>query len=86
MTFLKGAVQNPVLVGAVMGWFVAQVLKTLIHLMITREFVWERMIGSGDAKFAFRHCLCIGDGDRHSIWQRQLRFCNSSDHGNHCYA
>ena len=36
MTFLKGAVQNPVLVGAVMGWFVAQVLKTLIHLMITR--------------------------------------------------
>lgn len=38
MTFLKGAVQNPVLVGAVMGWFVAQVLKTLIHLMIRRSF------------------------------------------------
>ena len=58
MTFLKGAVQNPVLVGAVMGWFVAQVLKTLIHLMITREFVWERMIGSGGMPSSHSATVC----------------------------
>ena len=58
MTFLKGAVQNPVLVGAVMGWFVAQVLKTLIHLMITREFVWERRIGSGGMPSSHSATVC----------------------------
>ena len=58
MTFRKGAVQNPVLVGAVMGWFVAQVLKTLIHLMITREFVWERMIGSGGMPSSHSATVC----------------------------
>ena len=41
-----------------MGWFVAQVLKTLIHLMITREFVWERMIGSGGMPSSHSATVC----------------------------
>ena len=58
MVFLKGAIQNPVLVAAVMGWFVAQVLKTLIHLMITREFVLERMVGSGGMPSSHSATVC----------------------------
>lgn len=58
MTFLKGAVGNPVLVAAVMGWFVAQVLKTLIYLLITKELVWERMIGSGGMPSSHSATVC----------------------------
>lgn len=58
MTFLKGVVQNPVLVAGVMGWFVAQVLKTIIHLMITKEFVWERMVGSGGMPSSHSATVC----------------------------
>ena len=58
MTFLKGAVQNPVLVAAIMGWFVAQVIKTGIHLLITKEFVWERMVGSGGMPSSHSATVC----------------------------
>lgn len=58
MTFLKGLIQNPVLVSGVMGWFVAQVLKTIIHLMITKEFVWERMVGSGGMPSSHSATVC----------------------------
>lgn len=58
MTFLRGLIQNPVLVAGVMGWFVAQVLKTIIHLMITKEFVWERMVGSGGMPSSHSATVC----------------------------
>ena len=58
MTFLKGTVQNPVLVAAIMGWFVAQVIKTGIHLLITKEFVWERMVGSGGMPSSHSATVC----------------------------
>lgn len=47
MEFIQGMLQNPVLLAAVMGWFAAQIIKTIIHLIITKEMVWERMVGSG---------------------------------------
>lgn len=58
MAFLRGLIQNPVLVAGVMGWFVAQVLKTIIHLMITKEFVWERMVGSGGMPSSHSATVC----------------------------
>lgn len=58
MTFLRGLIQNPVLIAGVMGWFVAQVLKTVIHLMITKEFVWERMVGSGGMPSSHSATVC----------------------------
>ena len=39
--------QNKILISAVTGWFVAQILKTLIHLYLTKSFVAERLVGSG---------------------------------------
>ncbi|MDE7338999.1 MAG: divergent PAP2 family protein [Lachnospiraceae bacterium] len=58
MTFLSGLVQNPVFVAAVMGWFVAQVLKTIIHFMIHKELVWERMVGSGGMPSSHSATVC----------------------------
>ncbi|MCM1145759.1 MAG: divergent PAP2 family protein [Blautia sp.] len=58
MNFLQGILENPILVAAVMGWFVAQVLKTIIHLMVTKEFVWERMIGSGGMPSSHSATVC----------------------------
>lgn len=58
MNFLKELIQNPVFVAAVMGWFVAQVLKTIIHFMIHKEFVWERMVGSGGMPSSHSATVC----------------------------
>lgn len=38
---------NKMLVAPIFGWFVAQVLKTLVHFIMNKEFNLERMIGSG---------------------------------------
>lgn len=49
---------NPVLVAAVMGWFVAQVLKTIIHLIVTKQFLLERMVGSGGMPSSHAATVC----------------------------
>ena len=58
MAFLGGLVRNPVFVAAVMGWFVAQVLKTIIHFMIHKKLVWERMVGSGGMPSSHSATVC----------------------------
>lgn len=58
MAFLQGLIHNPVLVAGVMGWFVAQVLKTVIHLLITKKLVWERMVGSGGMPSSHSATVC----------------------------
>ena len=47
MTFLADLFHNTIFLSAVTGWLVAQVMKTVIHLILTKEFVAERMVGSG---------------------------------------
>ena len=47
MKFLTELFGNRIFISAALGWFVAQVLKTLIHMFITKQFVMERMVGSG---------------------------------------
>ena len=58
MTFLQALVKNPIFVAAVMGWFVAQVLKMAIHFLVTKELVWERMIGSGGMPSSHSATVC----------------------------
>ncbi len=58
MEFMQGMLHNPVLIAAVMGWFVAQVIKTIIHFIITKEFVWERMVGSGGMPSSHAATVC----------------------------
>lgn len=47
MTFFTELFNNKIFLTAALSWFVAQVLKTIIHLIISKEFVLERMVGSG---------------------------------------
>lgn len=45
--FIVGLSRNAVLMTAVAGWFVAQVLKALLYTLLNREFKFERLFGSG---------------------------------------
>lgn len=50
--------QNRILITAVTGWFVAQVLKTLIHMMMTKTFDPERLVGSGGMPSSHSSTVC----------------------------
>ena len=47
MNEFQSALHNPVLVGPVIGWCIAQVLKVLINLAMTKKWDWERVVGGG---------------------------------------
>ena len=47
MQWLFDLVNNRFLITGVSSWFVAQVLKTIIHAIINKKFVLERMVGDG---------------------------------------
>ena len=47
MQFFQELFANKVFTSAALGWLVAQVLKTLIHTVFTKEFDPERLFGSG---------------------------------------
>ena len=49
---------NRLLMSAVTGWFVAQVLKTLIHAWVTKGFDPERLIGSGGMPSSHASTVC----------------------------
>lgn len=40
-------IHNQILLTAVSAWFVAQVIKFFIHIIVHRRVVWERLIGDG---------------------------------------
>lgn len=47
MEWFKDLFMNPFLLAGVSGWFVAQVVKTIIYAIINKKLVWERMVGDG---------------------------------------
>ncbi|MCM1127413.1 MAG: divergent PAP2 family protein [Lachnospiraceae bacterium] len=47
MNFLIDLLHNQIFISAVLGWLVAQVLKTIIHMIVSKQFVAERMVGGG---------------------------------------
>ena len=47
MTFLSDMVHNEILMAPFWAWVIAQILKTLIHMWVTKSFVPERMVGDG---------------------------------------
>lgn len=58
MNFLYDLSHNIIFVSAVLGWFVAQALKTIIYLFITKQFVLERMVGSGGMPSSHSATVC----------------------------
>ena len=49
---------NQVLVSAVMGWVVAQFLKTLIDFALNKSFNAERLVGSGGMPSSHSATVC----------------------------
>lgn len=47
MDFFQKLLSNSVLLSAVSGWFVAQILKTIIYMILNKKFVAERLVGDG---------------------------------------
>lgn len=58
MSFFQELINNKIFIAAVTGWFVAQVLKTIIHVILTKEFVAERMVGSGGMPSSHSSTVC----------------------------
>lgn len=58
MNFIQEMLHNTVFIAAVMGWFIAQVIKMIIHCLITGNLVWERMVGSGGMPSSHSATVC----------------------------
>ena len=58
LEFLKDMARNEVMVSAIGGWVLAQVVKTIIHLFATKKFVPERLIGSGGMPSCHSASMC----------------------------
>lgn len=49
---------NRIFMSAVIGWFVAQILKVIIYMVINREFSAERFVGSGGMPSSHSATVC----------------------------
>ena len=58
MNFFQEFFSNHIFLTAACGWFVAQILKTLIHLIISKKFVAERLVGSGGMPSSHSATVC----------------------------
>lgn len=47
MNVFQTALHNPVLIAPICGWLAAQMLKVIIHLCMTKQWKWERVVGGG---------------------------------------
>ena len=47
MDWILELIANPFLLTGLSSWFFAQVLKTIIHAVINKKIVWERLVGDG---------------------------------------
>lgn len=58
MSFFTQLFSNTIFLAAATGWLVAQILKTLIHMFFTKEFLAERLIGSGGMPSSHSATVC----------------------------
>ena len=56
--FLTGIWENRMLMAAIFGWLVAQILKTLLVLLLEKELRWERLFGSGGMPSSHSATVC----------------------------
>ncbi len=47
MSFLEALFQNKILLASFWGWLIAQVLKTIIYVIVNKDFNPERLVGDG---------------------------------------
>ena len=47
LQIITGIINNRIIQTGAVAWTISQVLKTIIHLIINKKIVWERLIGDG---------------------------------------
>lgn len=47
MDWLIDMFQNPIVITGLSSWFFAQVIKTIIHIIIYKKLDWRRLFGDG---------------------------------------
>lgn len=58
MEWLVSLSNNKILISSVLAWFLAQILKTLINFLSTKEFNPERLFGSGGMPSSHSSTVC----------------------------
>lgn len=58
MSFFQELISNRILLSAVSGWLIAQILKTLIHTLFSGQFTAERLVGSGGMPSSHSATVC----------------------------
>lgn len=58
MKFWNDIIGNQVLIASVIGWSVAQVLKTIIDWSLNKQFTAERLVGSGGMPSSHSSTVC----------------------------
>ena len=58
MDILNALLGNRILMTSVLGWLIAQVLKTIIHYIVSGEMVAERLTGSGGMPSSHSATVC----------------------------
>lgn len=58
MNFLSELGQNKILIASATGWIIAQVLKTIIHTLFTKNFDAERLVGGGGMPSSHSATVC----------------------------
>ena len=58
MNFFSELAQNKILISAASGWIIAQILKTIIHTLFTKNFDAERLVGGGGMPSSHSATVC----------------------------
>ncbi|MBQ9991294.1 MAG: divergent PAP2 family protein [Lachnospiraceae bacterium] len=58
MQFFSELLQNKILIASATGWVIAQVLKTILYVILNREFVAERLVGGGGMPSSHSSTVC----------------------------
>lgn len=58
MDFIQKIASNYVLIAAVSGWLIAQILKTILHTVVSGEFRAERLVGDGGMPSCHSATVC----------------------------
>lgn len=58
MAVLEQIVENKLIISSVIAWVTAQLLKTIINTLLTKEFSAERLVGSGGMPSSHSSTVC----------------------------
>lgn len=47
MQFFSDLLSNKILIAAFFGWLIAQIIKTILYIVVNKEFNSERLLGDG---------------------------------------